>query len=29
VIPVSTQLTPWPDDLKKWDTLSAEEKKLL
>jgi arylsulfatase A-like enzyme len=28
VIPASTQLTPWPDDLKKWDTLSAEEKKL-
>ena len=28
VIPPSTQLTPWPDDLKKWDTLTAEEKKL-
>jgi arylsulfatase A-like enzyme len=28
VIPANTQLTPWPDDLKKWDTLSAEEKKL-
>jgi arylsulfatase A-like enzyme len=28
VIPASTQLTPWPDDLKKWDTLSADEKKL-
>ena len=28
VIPASTQLTPWPDDLKKWDTLSPDEKKL-
>jgi arylsulfatase A-like enzyme len=28
VIPANTQLTPWPDDLKKWDTLSADEKKL-
>jgi arylsulfatase A-like enzyme len=28
VIPPSTQLTPWPDDLKKWDTLTADEKKL-
>jgi arylsulfatase len=28
VIPQNTQLTPWPDDLKKWDTLTAEEKKL-
>jgi len=28
VIPQSTQLTPWPDDLPKWDTLSADEKKL-
>jgi arylsulfatase A-like enzyme len=28
VIPTSTQLTPWPDDLKKWDALSADEKKL-
>jgi arylsulfatase A-like enzyme len=28
VIPASTQLTPWPDDLPKWDTLSADEKKL-
>ena len=28
VIPPDTQLTPWPDDLAKWDTLSAEEKKL-
>jgi len=28
VIPQNTQLTPWPDDLKKWDALSADEKKL-
>jgi arylsulfatase A-like enzyme len=28
VIPANTQLTPWPDDLAKWDTLSADEKKL-
>ncbi|CAH2602472.1 Arylsulfatase [Rhodovastum atsumiense] len=29
VIPSEAKLTPWPDDLlKKWDTLSAEEKKL-
>jgi arylsulfatase len=28
VIPQNTQLTPWPDDLKKWDTLTADEKKL-
>ena len=28
VIPAGTQLTPWPDELKKWDTLSADEKKL-
>jgi arylsulfatase len=28
VIPADTQLTPWPDDLPKWDTLSANEKKL-
>jgi arylsulfatase A-like enzyme len=28
VIPANTTLTPWPDDLPKWDTLSAEEKKL-
>jgi arylsulfatase len=28
VIPTSTQLTPWPDVLPKWDTLSADEKKL-
>src|SRR5215831_14838406 len=28
VIPANTQLTPWPDDLAKWETLSADEKKL-
>ena len=28
VIPANTQLTPWPDDLKKWDTLTADEKRL-
>jgi arylsulfatase len=29
VIPQDAQLTPWPDDLlKKWDTLTADEKKL-
>ena len=28
VIPANTQLTPWPDDLPKWDTLSLEQKKL-
>ena len=29
VIPQDAQLTPWPDDLlKKWDDLTAEEKKL-
>jgi len=28
VIPANTQLTSWPDDLQKWDTLSADEKKL-
>ncbi len=27
-IPPNTELTPWPDDLKKWDALSADEKKL-
>ena len=26
--PQNTQLTAWPDDLKKWDTLTADEKKL-
>src|SRR5579871_2382703 len=28
VIPPNTELTPWPDDLPKWDTLDAESKKL-
>jgi arylsulfatase len=28
VIPKNAQLTPWPDTLKKWDDLTAEEKKL-
>jgi hypothetical protein len=28
VIPANTELTPWPDDLPKWETLSSEEKKL-
>jgi arylsulfatase A-like enzyme len=28
VIPPGTQLTPWPDSLPKWDSLSADEKKL-
>jgi len=28
VIPQNAQLTPWPDELKKWDALSADEKKL-
>jgi arylsulfatase len=28
VIPAGTELTPWPDILPKWDTLSADEKKL-
>src|SRR5262245_31940747 len=28
VIPENTQLTPWPDTLPKWDTLTAEQKKL-
>jgi arylsulfatase len=28
VIPQNTQLTPWPDELPKWDTLSAGQKKL-
>jgi arylsulfatase A-like enzyme len=28
VIPESTQLTEWPDSLAKWETLSADEKKL-
>ena len=28
VIPPDAVLTPWPDELKKWDALSADEKKL-
>jgi arylsulfatase len=28
VVPASTQLTEWPDSLAKWETLSADEKKL-
>jgi arylsulfatase len=28
VIPADAKLTPWPDELPKWDTLSADEKKL-
>jgi arylsulfatase A-like enzyme len=28
VVPANAKLTPWPDDLKKWDALSADEKKL-
>jgi arylsulfatase len=28
VIPPNTQLTPWPNDLPQWDTLTADEKKL-
>ena len=28
VVPANTQLTPWPDSLPKWDSLSADEKKL-
>jgi arylsulfatase A-like enzyme len=28
VIPATAQLTPWPDDLPKWDSLSAVKKKL-
>src|SRR6202035_5177305 len=28
VIPANAELTPWPDDLPKWETLSADEKKL-
>src|SRR6266850_1773547 len=26
VVPANAQLTPWPDDLAKWETLSADEK---
>jgi arylsulfatase len=28
VIPANAQLTPWPDSLPKWDSLSPDEKKL-
>jgi arylsulfatase A-like enzyme len=28
VVPENAQLTAWPDDLPKWETLSADEKKL-
>src|SRR5207244_13586447 len=28
VMPANTQLTPWPDDLPKWDTLDDQSKKL-
>ncbi|WP_232829447.1 arylsulfatase [Tropicimonas sp. IMCC34043] len=28
VIPQTAELTPWPDDLKQWDDLSDDEKKL-
>ena len=28
VVPASTQLTEWPDSLAKWETMSADEKKL-
>jgi arylsulfatase A-like enzyme len=28
VIPANAQLTPWPDDLPKWESLSADQKKL-
>jgi arylsulfatase len=28
VIPADAKLTPWPDSLPKWETLSADEKKL-
>jgi arylsulfatase A-like enzyme len=28
VVPADAQLTPWPDGIPKWDTLSADEKKL-
>ena len=28
VVPPNAKLTPWPDSLAKWDTLSADEKKL-
>ena len=28
VIPADAELTPWPDSLAKWETLTADEKKL-
>jgi arylsulfatase A-like enzyme len=28
VVPATTQLTPWPEGIPKWDTLSATQKKL-
>jgi arylsulfatase A-like enzyme len=28
VVPADTQLTPWPDELQKWETLTADEQKL-
>jgi arylsulfatase A-like enzyme len=28
LVPANTQLTPWPDDLPKWDSLSLVQKKL-
>jgi len=28
VIPPTTQLTPWPDDLPQWERLTADEKKM-
>src|ERR1035438_4339466 len=28
VIPPNTQLTPWPDNIPKWDSLTAVQKKL-
>jgi arylsulfatase A-like enzyme len=28
VVPANTRLTPWPDDLPKWDSLTAEQRKL-
>jgi arylsulfatase A-like enzyme len=29
VIPANAKLTPWPDSVPKWDTFSADEKKML
>jgi arylsulfatase A-like enzyme len=28
VVPADTQLTPWPDELQKWEALTADEQKL-